>query len=607
MFQWFENLVNPFPKDLIKTPPKSLFKFAWLCIKDIKLYIGLMALLTAAIASFEAILYAVLGKIIDLMIASDPSQFFNNHMHFLILVGVILICSTFFVAIRTMIKHQTLAGTFPMRMRWNFHRLLLNQSIDFYNNEFSGRIAAKVMQTTLALRDMWFILSDILVYVIVYITTMIVLVGSLNTLLYFPFLIWLSIYIATLFYFIPKLAKLSKNQADARSLMTGRITDAYTNISTVKLFSHAGRESKYAKNAMLEFLHTVTLQMRKITAIQIINHFLSMLLIFSTTGTALFLWSNNEVAIGVVAAAGAMSLRLNGISHWVMWEMTSLYEQIGVGQDGLNMLSKKQVINDRPNALNVDIKKAPIAFKNVYFSYHKSDSFFSNFNLNIEHGERVGIVGRSGAGKSSLVNLLLRFYELDKGEILIDNKNINSITQDSLRSNIAMVTQDTSLLHRSIEDNIAYSKPSSSNKEIIAAAKKAQAHQFIMGLKDQYGNIGYKSLVGERGVKLSGGQKQRIAIARVILKNAPILLLDEATSSLDSEVEVIIQDSLDILMKGKTVIAIAHRLSTIAAMDRLIVMDNGEIIEEGNHKSLIKKKGLYYQLWQHQSGGFIGD
>ena len=607
MFQWFENLVNPFPKDLIKTPPKSLFKFAWLCIKDIKLYIGLMALLTAAIASFEAILYAVLGRIIDLMVTSDPSQFFNNHKHFLLLVGVILIGSTFFVAIRTMIKHQSLAGTFPMRMRWNFHRLLLNQSIDFYNNEFSGRIAAKVMQTTLALRDMWFILSDILVYVIVYITTMILLVGSLNTLLYFPFLVWLSIYITTLFYFIPKLAKLSKNQADARSLMTGRITDAYTNISTVKLFSHAGRESKYAKNAMKEFLYTVTLQMRKITAIQIINHFLSMLLILSTTGTALFLWSNNEIAIGVVAAAAAMALRLNGISHWVMWEMTSLYEQIGVGQDGLNMLSKKQVINDRPNALTMNIKKAPILFKNVYFSYQKNDSFFSDFNLNIEHGEKVGIVGRSGAGKSSLVNLLLRFYELDKGAILIDNKNINSITQDSLRSNIAMVTQDTSLLHRSIEDNISYSKPSSSDKEIITAAKKAQAHKFIMRLKDQYGNIGYKSLVGERGVKLSGGQKQRIAIARVILKNAPILLLDEATSSLDSEVEVIIQDSLDILMKGKTVIAIAHRLSTIAAMDRLIVMDNGEIIEEGNHKELLKKKGLYYQLWQHQSGGFIGD
>ena len=607
MLQWFENLISPFPKELIRTPPKSLFKFAWLCIKDIKIYIGLMAVLTAAIASLEAILYAILGKLIDLMVASDPSQFFDNHMNFLLLIAAILIGSTVFVAIRAMIKHQTLAGAFPMRMRWNFHRLLLNQSIDFYNNEFSGRIAAKVMQTTLALRDMWFILSDILVYVIVYITTMIILVGSLNSLLYFPFLIWLSIYIVTLFYFIPKLAKLSKNQADARSLMTGRITDAYTNINTVKLFSHAGRESKYAKNAMKDFLHTVKLQMRKITAIQIINHFLSMFLILSTTGTALFLWSNNEIAVGVVAAATAMSLRLNGISQWVMWEMTSLYEQIGVSQDGLNMLSKKQLINDKSNAITIKKKKAPITFKNIYFAYQNNDSFFSNFNLNIQHGEKVGIVGRSGAGKSSLVNLLLRFYDLDKGEILIDNKNITSITQDSLRSNIAMVTQDTSLLHRSIEDNIAYSKPSSSDKEIIAAAKKAQAHNFIMGLKDQYGNIGYKSLVGERGVKLSGGQKQRIAIARVILKNAPILLLDEATSSLDSEVEVIIQDSLDILMQGKTVIAIAHRLSTIAAMDRLIVMDNGEIIEEGNHKSLLKKKGLYYQLWQHQSGGFIGD
>jgi len=290
-----------------------------------------------------------------------------------------------------------------------------------------------------------------------------------------------------------------------------------------------------------------------------------------------------------------------------MWEMTSLYEQIGIGQDGLNMLSKKQMINDKKNASRLDIKRATITFKNIYFSYHKNENFFSDFNLTIKSGERVGIVGKSGAGKSSLVNLLLRFYELKSGKILINNKNINSITQDSLRSNIAMVTQDTSLLHRSIEENISYSKPSSTQKEIISSAKKAQAHEFIMQLKDQYGNVGYKSLVGERGVKLSGGQKQRIAIARVILKNAPILLLDEATSALDSDVEAIIQDSLDILMKGKTVIAIAHRLSTISAMDRLIVMDNGQIIEDGTHKSLLIKKGLYYDLWQRQSGGFIGD
>ena len=492
MFNWFENLINPFPKELIKTPPKSLFKFAWLCIKDIKLYVGLMALLTAIIASFEAILYAVLGKLIDLMVASNPSEFFNNHIHFLFFVGLVIIGSTIFVAFRTLLKHQTLTGSFPMRLRWNFHRLLLNQSIDFYNNEFSGRISAKLMQTTLALRDMWFILSDILVFVIVYITTMIILVGSLNTLLYFPFLIWLVAYIISLVYFIPKLAKLSKNQADARSMMTGRITDAYTNISTVKLFSHAGREAKYAKNSMVEFLKTVKLQMRKITYIQIINHFLSMFLILATTGTAIYLWTNNEIAIGVVAAASAMSLRLNGISHWVMWEMTSLYEQIGIGQDGLNMLSKKQIINDKKNASTLDIKRATITFKNIYFSYHKNENFFSDFNLTIKSGERVGIVGKSGAGKSSLVNLLLRFYELNDGEILINNKNINSITQDSLRSNIAMVTQDTSLLHRSIEENISYSKPSSTQKEIISSAKKAQAHEFIMQLKDQYGNVGYK-------------------------------------------------------------------------------------------------------------------
>ena len=607
MFQWFENLINPFPKELIQTPPKSLHEFAWLCIKDIKLFIFSMSLLTACIASFEAILYAILGMLIDYMISEGPDQFVRNHKSLLILLASLLIGSTIFVAIQTMIKHQSLAGPFPMRMRWNFHRLLLNQSIDFYNNEFSGRIAAKVMQTALALRDMWFILSDILVYVIVYVATMVVLVGNLNTLLIFPFLIWLFIYITTLFYFIPKLATLSKNQADARSLMTGRITDAYTNISTIKLFSHTRRESQYAKNAMHEFLYTVHMQMRKVCVIQIINHFLSMFLILSTTGTALWLWSNNEIAIGVLAAASAMSLRLNGISHWVMWEMTSLYEQIGIAQDGLNMLSQKQIVADKKNASILKVTEAPITFKNIFFSYDKQTHLFSDFNLDIRHGEKVGIVGRSGAGKSSLINLLLRLYELDKGQILIANKNINSITQDSLRSHIAMVTQDTSLLHRSIKENIAYSKPNATDEEIILAAKKAQAHDFILALIDQNKNIGYDSLVGERGVKLSGGQKQRVAIARVILKNAPILLLDEATSALDSEVEIIIQESLASLMQGKTVIAIAHRLSTIAAMDRLIVMDHGAIIEEGNHKSLIKKKGLYYQLWQHQSGGFIGD
>ena len=518
-----------------------------------------------------------------------------------------MIGSTLFVAAQTIFKHQSLAGVFPMRMRWNFHRLLLNQSIDFYNNEFSGRIATKVMQTALAVRDMWFILADILIYVVVYITTMIILVGNLNSYLFFPFLIWLSLYLIALFHFVPKLAKLSKNQADARSLMTGRITDAYTNISVVKLFSHSGRESEYAKHSMVEFLKTVHAQMRQVSTIEVINHFLSMFLVVSTAATCIWLWSNEVILVGTVATACAMALRLNGISHWVMWEMTSLYEQMGTAQDGLNMLSRQQEIEDTIGSRIVKFPKSDINIKNITFSYKKHDALFKNFNLKIKQGEKVGLVGRSGAGKTTLINLLLRFYDLKEGEILINDYDIKKITQNSLRANIAMVTQDISLLHRSIKENIAYGNPSASKKNIIAAAKKAQAHNFIIKLKDQYGNKGYDTLVGERGIKLSGGQRQRISIARVILKNAPILILDEATSALDSEIESIIQNSLSDLMHGKTVIAIAHRLSTIAAMDRLVVIDEGNIVEEGDHQSLLKKKGLYYQLWQHQSGGFIAN
>jgi ATP-binding cassette subfamily B multidrug efflux pump len=436
---------------------------------------------------------------------------------------------------------------------------------------------------------------------------MIILVGNLNSYLFFPFLIWLSLYLIALFHFVPKLARLSKNQADARSLMTGRITDAYTNISVVKLFSHSGRESEYAKYSMIEFLKTVHAQMRQVSTIEVINHFLSMFLVVSTAATCIWLWSNEVILVGTVATACAMALRLNGISHWVMWEMTSLYEQMGTAQDGLNMLSRQQEIEDTIGSRIVKFPKSDINIKNITFSYKKHDALFKNFNLKIKQGEKVGLVGRSGAGKTTLINLLLRFYDLKEGEILINNYDIKEITQNSLRANIAMVTQDTSLLHRSIKENIAYGNPSASKKNIIAAAKKAQAHNFIVKLKDQYGNKGYDTLVGERGIKLSGGQRQRISIARVILKNAPILILDEATSALDSEIESIIQNSLSDLMQGKTVIAIAHRLSTIAAMDRLVVIDEGNIVEEGDHQSLLKKKGLYYQLWQHQSGGFIAN
>lgn len=608
MFKYFEKLLNPFPEDFLVTPPKTLLPFIWSCTKNLRWLILCMALLTAFIGSFEAVLFSYMGSLIDLLNHSNRNDFWTQHFSMLVSASAILILSTILILFQTLIKHQSLAGAFPMRMRWNFHRLLLNQSMNFYHNEFAGRVAAKVMQTALAVRDLWFILADILIYVVIYFLTMILVIGKFNYVLMLPFVAWVLLYILALIYFVPRLSKLSRNQADARSLMTGRITDAYTNISTIKLFSHAGREANFAKVAMKEFLASVNNQMRLVSWIEIINHLLSMLLVIGTAIAAIWLWSSNEIMVGVIATSTAMALRLNGISHWVMWEMTSLYEQVGILQDGLNTLSMHQEIKDEKNAKDLQIKKASVSFQNIVFNYPaQKKSVIHNFSLHIKPGEKVGLVGRSGSGKSTLVNLLLRFYDLKAGVIMIDNQDISKVKQNSLREKIGMVTQDTSLLHRSVKDNIVYGRPNATQKEIIHAAKRAKAHDFIMQLEDNFYRKGYEAHVGERGVKLSGGQRQRISIARVMLKDAPILLLDEATSALDSEIEVVIQQSLYQLMEGKTVIAIAHRLSTIAAMDRLIVIDKGKIIEEGSHAALIKKKGLYARLWKHQSGGFLGE
>ena len=608
MFKYFEKLLNPFPEDFLVTPPKTLLPFIWSCTKNLRWLILCMALLTAFIGSFEAVLFSYMGSLIDLLNHSNRNDFWTQHFSMLVSASAILILSTILILFQTLIKHQSLAGAFPMRMRWNFHRLLLNQSMNFYHNEFAGRVAAKVMQTALAVRDLWFILADILIYVVIYFLTMILVIGKFNYVLMLPFVAWVLLYILALIYFVPRLSKLSRNQADAKSLMTGRITDAYTNISTIKLFSHAGREANFAKVAMKEFLASVNNQMRLVSWIEIINHLLSMLLVIGTAIAAIWLWSSNEIMVGVIATSTAMALRLNGISHWVMWEMTSLYEQVGTLQDGLNTLSMHQEIKDEKNAKDLQIKKASVSFQNIVFNYPaQKKSVIHNFSLHIKPGEKVGLVGRSGSGKSTLVNLLLRFYDLKAGVIMIDNQDISKVKQNSLREKIGMVTQDTSLLHRSVKDNIVYGRPNATQKEIIHAAKRAKAHDFIMQLEDNFYRKGYEAHVGERGVKLSGGQRQRISIARVMLKDAPILLLDEATSALDSEIEVVIQQSLYQLMEGKTVIAIAHRLSTIAAMDRLIVIDKGKIIEEGSHAELIKKKGLYARLWKHQSGGFLGE
>jgi len=422
-----------------------------------------------------------------------------------------------------------------------------------------------------------------------------------------PFLGWMVAYGAALAYFVPRLGRVGADQADARSLMTGRITDAYTNISTIKLFAHASREAQYARSAMEDFMVTARRQSRYVSSFEILNHCLNVLLILSTTAIAITLWIHGHVGLGAVAAATAMALRLNGISHWIMWELASLFENIGTVQDGINTVTRAVAVVDSPHAVPLRVTRGEIRFEHVRFHYGAAKRVIENLSLTINPGEKIGLVGRSGAGKSTLVNLLLRFYAVESGRILIDGQDIALITQESLREQIGMVTQDTSLLHRTVRDNILYGRPQASEAEVRAAARRARADEFIDSLSDARGGSGYDALVGERGVKLSGGQRQRIALARVMLKDAPILLLDEATSALDSEVEAAIQETLAALMRGKTVVAIAHRLSTIAAMDRLVVLDEGAIVEQGTHQSLLALRGLYARLWAHQSGGFLGE
>ena len=607
MLSWFEQRIDPYPRGARREFSRSLLPFLWQCAEGLRPYLLLMTILTGLIGAFEALLFSMLGKLIDWLGHSSPEHFLAEQRVHLWILAAILAASPLVIALAAWIKYQAIHPVFPMRLRWILHRQMLNQSMSFFYDEFAGRIAAKVMQTALAVRDSWITVADILVYVFVYLVTVALVVAGFNAWLLTPFLGWMLAYGAALAYFVPRLGRVGADQADARSLMTGRITDAYTNISTIKLFAHASREAQYARSAMEDFMVTARRQSRYVSSFEILNHCLNVLLILSTAAIAITLWIHGHVGLGAVAAATAMALRLNGISHWIMWELASLFENIGTVQDGINTVTRAVAVVDSPHAVPLRVTRGEIRFEHVRFHYGAAKRVIENLSLTINPGEKIGLVGRSGAGKSTLVNLLLRFYAVESGRILIDGQDIALITQESLREQIGMVTQDTSLLHRTVRDNILYGRPQASEAEVRAAARRARADEFIDSLSDARGGSGYDALVGERGVKLSGGQRQRIALARVMLKDAPILLLDEATSALDSEVEAAIQETLAALMRGKTVVAIAHRLSTIAAMDRLVVLDEGAIVEQGTHQSLLALRGLYARLWAHQSGGFLGE
>lgn len=606
IMRWFESRLDPYPPAAPTQPPRGLVAFCRHYTRGAESWLIVMALLSTAIALAEVALFSFMGSLVDLLQANTPEGLFAAEGWKLAGMAVLVLVVMPAIALgNSLIIHQTLLGNFPMRIRWSLHRYLVRQSMSYFQDEFAGRVATKLMQTSLAVRETVIKLLDMGNYVLVYMTGALIVAASADWRLMLPFLAWIVLYAALLRWFIPRMRAVSQAQADARSEMTGRIVDSYTNIATVKLFSHARREDDYARDAMESFLKTVHLQMRMSTVVQVGNLCLNYMLIASVAALGIWLWTVQAVSVGEIAVAVSFTLRLMGMSQWIMWEMAGLFENIGTVQDGMGSISLPYEVADRPDARELGPVTGEIRFQHVGFNYGGRRPVVRDFDLAVKPGEKIGLIGRSGAGKSTVVNLLLRFYDVEQGRITIDGTDIAGVTQDSLRAAIGVVTQDTSLLHRSVRDNIVYGRPDATDDEMIRAARRAEADDFIATLVDSHGRRGYDAHVGERGVKLSGGQRQRVAIARAMLKDAPILILDEATAALDSEVEAAIQANLDRLMEGKTVIAIAHRLSTIAAMDRLVVMDQGRIVEQGTHDQLIAAGGLYARLWHRQSGGFI--
>jgi ATP-binding cassette, subfamily B, multidrug efflux pump len=611
LFTWLEGRVPSFPTEAATKPPPTTWGFIRHYTRPFYPLIIVGFVLSLLLAFVEVRIFAYVGELVDKLGTANRATFFVDNKWELLFYGLLLLLfmPTITLAADT-IENQGLRGNYAMRIRWLAHRYMLRQSMEFYHNEFAGRVSTKVMQAALGVRDVIMKLTQVIAWVAAFFISAI---GSFivnDPRLAIPLFCWLALYILTLWYFVPRMGKLSEKQADMRSVVTGRIVDTYTNMTTVKLFAHASREDDYAKEGMNWMLEAVYGSMRLSTLMNLSLNVINSALLASTAAMAVYLWRVDAITVGAIAFSVGLVYRMLGMAHWMLWEIAGLFEDFGVVKDGVEVVAREHAVKDAPNATTLAVPKGEIVFDDVHFNYGKpvgaGGEVVAGLTLTIKPGEKVGLVGRSGAGKSTLANLLLRFYDLGSGSIRVDGQNIAEVTQESLRAAIGVVTQDTSLLHRSVRDNVRYGRPDAPQAEIEIAADKAHASEFIANLVDPNGRTGYDAHVGERGVKLSGGQRQRVAIARVLLKNAPILILDEATSALDSEVEAAIQENLYALMEGKTVIAVAHRLSTIAAMDRLVVMDHGRIVEEGTHAELLKKRrGIYAALWARQSGGFL--
>lgn len=607
LYRRFEKLIDIFRDAPTAAPPDRVLPFYTYYLKQVWPSFAVLLIVGLFGALIEVALFSYLSRIIDLAQGTPNVNFFKEHGIELAWMAVVaLVLRPIFVGLHDLLVHQTLSPSLTSLIRWQNHSYVLKQSLNFFQNDFAGRIAQRIMQTGNSLRDSAVQAVDALWHVLIYAISSLVLFAEADWRLMIPLLTWIAAFIGALYYFVPRVKERSVVSSDARSKLMGRIVDGYTNITTLKLFAHTNFEQQYAREAIKEQTEKAQLAGRVVTSMDVVITSLNGLLIVSTTGLALWLWTQSLITVGAIALATGLVIRIVNMSGWIMWVVTGIFENIGMVQDGLQTISQPVSITDREQAQPLNVARGEVRFDHVDFHYGKKSGIIGDLNLTIKPGEKIGLIGPSGAGKSTLVNLLLRLYDVQGGRILIDGQNIAEVGQESLRERIGMITQDTSLLHRSIRDNLLYGKPDATDAELWEAVHKARADEFIPLLSDSEGRTGFDAHVGERGVKLSGGQRQRIAIARVLLKDAPILIMDEATSALDSEVEAAIQESLETLMEGKTVIAIAHRLSTIARMDRLVVLEKGKIAETGSHAELLAHGGLYARLWQHQTGGFVG-